>query len=106
MNVDDLLENGAVPRNLTIDRVATVDDDPNWSPDGRRIIFTSYVPEPSSTITSSEIHIINADGTGHVQLTTDRVEKARSRVVSRWPPHSVCLPIGNANGKRSRCGDL
>jgi len=75
VNVDDLLENGAVPRNLTIDRVATVDDDPNWSPDGRRIIFTSYVPQPSTTITSSEIHIINADGTGHAQLTDDRIEK-------------------------------
>ena len=75
VNVDDLLESGALPRNLTVDRVATVDDDPNWSPDGRRIIFTSYVPDPSSTITSSEIHIINADGSGHAQLTHDRIEK-------------------------------
>lgn len=75
VNVDDLLENGAVPRNLTIDRVATVDDDPNWSPDGRRIIFTSYVPDPSTTLTSGEIHIINADGTGHAQLTNDGTDK-------------------------------
>jgi len=75
VNVDDLLEHGAVPRNLTVDRVATVDDDPNWSPDGRRIIFTSYVPEPSTTVTSSEIHIINADGTGHAQLTDDKIDK-------------------------------
>ena len=75
VNVDDLLESGALPRNLTVDRVATVDDDPNWSPDGRRIIFTSYVPDPSTTLTSSEIHIINADGTGHAQLTDDRIEK-------------------------------
>ena len=64
VNVDDLLDNGAVPRNLTINRTATVDDDPNWSPDGRRIVFTSYVNNPSSTLTSSEIYIMNADGTG------------------------------------------
>ena len=64
VNVDDLLGNGAVPRNLTINRIATVDDDPNWSPDGRRIIFTSYVYDPSSTVTSGEIYIMNADGTG------------------------------------------
>ena len=63
VNVDDLLENGAVPRNLTIDRVATVDDDPNWSPDGRKIIFTSYFPDLSTTLTSAEIYIVNADGT-------------------------------------------
>ena len=75
VNVDDLLENGAVPQNLTVNRVATVDDDPNWSPDGRSIIFTSYVPEPSTTLTSSEIHSINADGTGHAQLTSDGIEK-------------------------------
>ena len=49
VKVDDLLENGAVPRNLTINRVSTVDDDPNWSPDGRKIIFTSYVNDPSTT---------------------------------------------------------
>jgi TolB protein len=76
VNVDDLLENGAVPRNLTSNRVATVDDDPNWSPDGRRIIFTSYVNNPPSTVTSGEIYIMNADGTGpQVQFTNDGIEK-------------------------------
>jgi Tol biopolymer transport system component len=75
VNVDDLLDNAAVPQNLTGNRVATVDDDPNWSPDGRRIIFTSYVSDPSTTLTSAEIHIMNADGTGQEQLTSDGIEK-------------------------------
>ncbi|WP_162271395.1 PD40 domain-containing protein [Luteitalea pratensis] len=70
VNVDDVLEHGAVPQNLTIDRAATVDDDPNWSPDGRRIIFTSYVPDPSTNVTSAEIYIMNADGTGEPQQLT------------------------------------
>jgi TolB protein len=70
LNVDDLLEHGAVPRNLTINRVATVDDDPNWSPDGRRIIFTSYLPDLSTTVTSGEIYIMNADGTGEAEQLT------------------------------------
>ena len=75
VNVDDLLGNAAVPRNLTINRTSTVDDDPNWSPDGRRIVFTSYVYDPSSTVTSGEIYIMNADGTGQAQLTDDGIEK-------------------------------
>ena len=75
VNVDDLLDNAAVPRNLTINRTATVDDDPNWSPDGRRIVFTSYVSDPSTTLTSGEIHIMNADGSGQGQLTNDGIDK-------------------------------
>lgn len=94
VNVDDLLDSGAVPRNLTADRVATVDDDPNWSPDGWRIIFTSYVPDPSSTITSSEIHVINADGTGHAQLTDDRVEKRGAA----WSPDGTRILFACRSG--------
>lgn len=50
VNVDDLLENGAAPQNLTSNRVATVDDDPNWSPDGRKIFSeaTSMTRPPLS----------------------------------------------------------
>ena len=95
VNVDDLLENRAVPRNLTSDRVATVDDDPNWSPDGRRIIFTSYVPLPSTTITSSEIHIINADGKGHAQLTNDQIEKRGAA----WSPDGTRILFARRSGE-------
>ena len=75
VNVDDLLERGAVPQNLTSNRVGTVDDDPNWSPDGRKIVFTSYVNDPSTTVTSAQIFMMNADGTGQEQLTNDSIEK-------------------------------
>jgi Tol biopolymer transport system component len=34
---------------------------PNWSPDGQKIAYAA----------GSQIHVINADGTGHVQLTND-----------------------------------
>ena len=71
VNVDDLLASGAVPRNLTINRTSTVDDDPSWSPDGRRIVFTSSVYDPSST----DFYIMNADGTGQAQLTHDGIDK-------------------------------
>jgi Tol biopolymer transport system component len=41
VNVDDLLENGAQPRNIT-NNPNTIDDDPDWSPDGQHILFTSH----------------------------------------------------------------
>jgi TolB protein len=75
VNVDRLLEHGAQPRNLTPNRVATVDDDPSWSPDGKRIAFTSYINDPSTTLTSAEIFVMSARGKDQVQLTDDGVEK-------------------------------
>ncbi len=75
VNVDDLLQNGAVPTNLTFNRPLTVDDDPSWSPDGRKIAFTSYIHDPSTTVTSAEIYVMNADGSGQEQLTDDGIEK-------------------------------
>lgn len=75
VNVYELLENGAVPQNITINRAATVDDDPNWSPDGQTILFTSYAPDASTTLTNSEIHVMNANGTNQEQLTNDGIEK-------------------------------
>ena len=45
VNVDDRLEHGTPPRNLTNDP-ARVDDDPDWSPDGNR----SSTPATTSTI--------------------------------------------------------
>ena len=101
VNVDDLLENGAVPRNLTIDRVATVDDDPNWSPDGRKIIFTSYFPDLSTTLTSAEIYIVNADGTAPAQqLTTDKVEKRGPA----WSPDGTRILFARRSGAPNREG--
>src|SRR6185503_764601 len=39
--------------------------DPNWSPDGEKIVFVS------SRNGTRDIYVMNADGTGQTRLTTD-----------------------------------
>jgi Tol biopolymer transport system component len=80
-NVDDLLEYGTPPRNLT-NSPATVDDDPDWSPDGTAIAYTSHdatqrpVPPMPLDYTTAEIYVRAADGTGApIRLTTNPEEE-------------------------------
>ncbi len=83
VNVDDLLEHGTPPRNLTNDP-ATVDEDPDWSPDGTSIVYSSHdanqrpVPPSALDYTTAELYVRNADGTGQPTRLTfnDHEERA------------------------------
>ena len=56
---------GSAPRRLT--PWAEKDgDNPDWSPDGKWIIFHSHVDDPSR---QSQIYLIHPDGSGRKQLT-------------------------------------
>ena len=100
VNVDDLLEYRAVPQNLTSNRTATVDDDPSWSPDGRKILFTSYVVDPTTTLTPSEVFMMNADGTGQEQLTIDGFEKRGAA----WSPDGTSILFACRMGGKDAAG--
>jgi Tol biopolymer transport system component len=78
LNIDDVLAGVDDARNLT-NNDATVDDDPDWSPDGQTIVFTSHdrTDDPSNSITA-EIYSMNADGTGTPQRLTFNVEEERA----------------------------
>ena len=71
------LENGIGGTNLTIGAGLGTAGWPSWSSDGRRLTFTARTGVPTdggSVINGSElgdIYMINADGTGLVNLTND-----------------------------------
>jgi TolB protein len=83
LNVDDALEQGAERRNLTNSPEA-IDDDPDWSPDGQRIAFTSHsITDNQLNSVTAEIYVINADGTGGLVRLTNNVEEERA---PSWSP--------------------
>jgi TolB protein len=78
MNVDDRL-----PQNLT-NSPADIDDDPDWSPDGQRIVFTSHkVNDDQTNSVTAEIYVMNADGSGPRVRLTDNDEEERGPA---WSP--------------------
>jgi Tol biopolymer transport system component len=82
-NVDDVLEHGAERQNLTNSPDA-IDDDPDWSPDGTKIAFTSHaVTDNQLNSVTAEIYVINADGTGGLWRLTNNVEEERAPA---WSP--------------------
>jgi Tol biopolymer transport system component len=64
-------DNGSGIRRLT-NNTLSKDRDPRWSPDGKRIAFTRYM-DKERIQTSSELFIMDADGTDQKRLTHNTV---------------------------------
>jgi TolB protein len=74
-NVDDLVAGLEQPVNVT-NTPSEIEDDPDWSPDGAKLVFTSH-PETDDPhfADHAEIYVMNADGTGRVRLTANGAEE-------------------------------
>jgi TolB protein len=82
--VCDLLA-GEPPTNITNDP-ATIDSDPDWSSDGRKIVFqnTDVADHPTAP-TSADLWVINPDGSGLTQLTNSAEEER----APAWSPDGM-----------------
>lgn len=78
MNAD-----GSSPVQLT--DTPSADFAPAWSPDGTRIAFTSNPTGPSE---EGDIHVINTDGSGRVNLTNDPATRNRG---PSWSPDGALI---------------
>lgn len=86
VNVDDLLESGAQPVNIT--NHPNVDDDPDGSSDGQKIVFTSHRADDNHmNALSTEIYVMNPDGTGRQQLTFNTEEER----APSWSPDGTLI---------------
>lgn len=83
MSVDDFLKNRTPPKNIT-NNPAAIDDDPDWSPKGQQIIFTSHaVTDNTDNHATAEIYLIDLAGTGKPARLTTNAEEERA---PSWSP--------------------
>ena len=102
LNVDDTVNGVATPVNLT-NAPEWVDDDPDWSPDGTKIVFTRHlVTDNHNNPLSAEIWVMNADGTGQVQLTQNDEEERGAA----WSPDGTRIAFSCRRGTPIQVGGV
>jgi TolB protein len=70
VNVGAALDEGANPTNIT-NTPAQIEEDPNWSPDGEKIVYTRFdAGDDPNRPSSQEIFVVNADGSGTPEQLT------------------------------------
>ena len=75
-----------------------VDQDPDWSPDGRRIVFVS------DREGANGVWVIDKDGTGATRLTTTDPRAVQSEAAPKWSPDGKQIAFVHAVPSTNRRG--
>jgi TolB protein len=82
LNVDDSVTGQQAPINIT-NSETLIEDDPHWSPDGQRIVYTAHdVNDDPVVSTTAEVFVINAGSEAPVRLTFNSAEER----AAAWSP--------------------
>jgi len=96
LNVDDFITKRSPPKNITNSPNA-IDDDPDWSPDGKRIAFTSHaVTDDQTNSVTAEIYIKKANGKGKLRQLTNNKEEERA---PDWSPDGKFIVYSGRKGE-------
>ncbi len=101
LNVDDFLSRKSPARNITNNPDA-VDDDPDWSPDGKKIAFTSHaVTDDQTNSVTAEIYFMDANEKGKPRRLTNNTEEERG---PDWSPDGKLIAYLCRKGDPARAG--
>lgn len=100
---------GGSPALLTSSPEVGADLGPVWSPDGTRLAFSGYLdiyPELSGA--NYDVYVVNADGTGRLNLTTDEedIGRAASQHGPAWSPDGTTIAFLDDGGRGNEQGDV
>ena len=103
LHVNDFLRRGALPKNIT-NNPAAIDDDPDWSPDGRRIVFTSHAAaDDHNNAVTTEIYMLAQNRKGKPVRLTDNAEEERA---PSWSPDGTRIVYCCRKGSPEREGGI
>ncbi|MEP6819804.1 MAG: hypothetical protein ABJA18_09745 [bacterium] len=103
VDVDAFLKKSARPKNIT-NNPAAVDDDPDWSPRERSIIFTSHaVTDNAADHVTAEIYVTDANGAGKPRRLTNNAEEERA---PSWSPDGKHILFMCRRGSPAQSGTL
>ena len=75
---------GHNPKKLTNNH--TVDISPNWSPDGEKIVFTSYMRD------NPDLYVVNSDGSGLKQI----IGNSGASITPAWSPNGKFIALSSS----------
>lgn len=83
LNVDDAAMGQPAPINMT-NTPTLIEDDPHWSPDGTKIVYTAHLVNDHPTFSNTaEVFVIDAGGSGSPVRLTFNNEEERA---AAWSP--------------------